>query len=182
MVFLQLAAAADTVLVRQMPPVRSTFEQIFFVASGLTSVLTLALVAVLLVALLVLRTKADDLKAKIEELLVELRPLAKSATAMSEDVRAVAADVKAMTDESRETVREVNTRVRDTVGTLADRVDELSALIGRVNDSAERVANVASTAVGGIKLGARAMGFGGRKKKRKVAAAGPERPRIRRRD
>ncbi len=183
MLLFQLAAAADTVIVRQVPPIRSGFEQLVFIASGLTSLLTLLLVAAIVVALGVMRHKADALQDKLEELLVELRPMAKSAISMSHDVREVTSDVKVMVDDSRETVALVNTRVRDSVTKLTDRVDEVSAMLGRVNESAERVASVASTAVGGIKLGARAMGFGGGKKKKqtKVAQAA-ERPRLRRRD
>ena len=50
-----VAAAPDTLLVRPLPPVRSGFEQVIFVASGMTSILTLVLVAVLLTALLAVR-------------------------------------------------------------------------------------------------------------------------------
>ncbi len=181
---LQLAAAADTLIVRNVPPVRTAFEQVAFVASGLTSILLLLMVAVLLVALVALKAKADAVQAKLEELLTELRPMTRSANAMAEDVRAVAQDVKAMVNESKDTVTEVNQRVRRSVTTLTDRVDDLSALIGRVNDSAERVAKVATTTVAGIKAGARVLGLAkAAKKKRKAVARedDDERPRLRRR-
>lgn len=189
MLFLQLTAAADTLLVQQLPPIRSTFEEVVVVASGLTSILTLVLLVVLLVMIASLRAKAKGTKERLDELLSELRPMAASATEMYKDVRAVAAAANEMMSESRETVVAVNERVRETVDTLADRVDEMSALIGRVSRSAERVATVASTAIGGIKLGARALGFGRKKKKKKrsrqvraVERDATERPRVRRRD
>jgi hypothetical protein len=89
-----------------------------------------------------------------------------------------------MVDDSRDTVRVVNDRVRSSVVTLTDRVDEMSEIIGRVNRSADRVASVATTAVAGIKFGARALGLGkGRKNKKKAPRAeAAERPRLRRRD
>ena len=45
----------DTLLVRPLPPVRSAFEQLVYVASGLTSILTLLLVVALVIALLAVR-------------------------------------------------------------------------------------------------------------------------------
>ena len=180
MLLLQLAAAADTILVRSVPPVRTTFEQIVFVASGLTSIVAFLLICLTMVLLVALRAKADAMRHQLDILIAELHPMARKASEMSEDVREVAKNVNAMVDDSRETVKVVNERVRTSVVMLTDRVDEMSAIIGRVNDSAERVARVATTTVAGIKFGARALGFGKTKKKRRKDAT--ERPRLRRRD
>jgi methyl-accepting chemotaxis protein len=183
MLFLQLAAVADTVLVRQVPPVRTGFEQLVFVASGLTSILTLLVVLVILLVLLAMRQAAAGLQGKLDEVLTELRPLTQNANAASADLREAAATAKAMVLESRDTVAAANQRVRDTVDDLADRVDELSAMLAKVTRAATRVAGIAGTAIGGIKAGARAFGIGRKKPKK-----GPrlrdvdERPRLRRRD
>lgn len=183
MLLFQLAAVADTVLVRNVPPSRTGFEQLVFVASGLTSLLLLLLVVLTLVGLLVLRRKAEEVHAKVDELLQELRPLARSAAGMYEDVREVAKNVNAMVDDSRDTVKVVNENVRRSVVGLSEKVDDLSAIVGRVNASAERVATVATTTVAGLKFGARALGLGkGRKAKKKARAEAAERPRLRRRD
>jgi len=184
MLLLQVAAVADTLLVRQLPPVRTAFDQIVYVASGLVSIITLILLIALIVMIGALKAKAEETKSKLDDLLKELHPMAKSATAMYEDIREVAAAASEMVAESRDTVHATNQRVRKTVDTLADRVDELSAMIGRVNRSAERVAAVAGTALGGIKMGARAFGIGRKKKARDRARdeEAVERPRLRRRD
>ncbi len=181
MLLLQIAAAADTLLVRNVPPARTTFEQVVFVTSGLTSILAFLLICLTFVGLLVLRRKAQELHDKVDELVRELQPLARNASAMYEDVREVAKNVNAMVDDSRDTVQVVNRRVRDSVVTLTDRVDDLSAIIGRVNDSAERIAGAATTTMAGLKFGARALGLG-KKRKKKVRAESAERPRLRRRD
>ncbi len=163
MLFLQLAATAaataDTVLVRQVPPVRTAFEQLVFVASGLTSILTLLVVLVILLMLVGMRQAAKALHAKLEEVLTELRPLTQNANAASQDLREATAMAKEMVAESRETVAMANARVRETVEDLSDRVAELSAIIGRVTRLATRIGAVASTAIGGLKAGARLMGF-----------------------
>lgn len=183
MVLFQIVSTADTLIVRQVPVVRSLFEQVVFVASGLTSILVLLLLLALLVALGALRSKAKETRRKIDDLLAELRPLATSATAMFEDVREVTAAANEIVDDSRDTVRSANRRVRRTVRGLTERVDEMSAIIGRVNRSAERAATVASATLGGIKLGAKVLGFGRRKKKRvRAEARAAERERMRARD
>jgi hypothetical protein len=52
---LQAVAAHDTVIMRQVPPVRSWFEQVVFVASGISTLLVLVLVAGLVVAMFAVR-------------------------------------------------------------------------------------------------------------------------------
>ena len=52
---LQAAAAHDTLIMRQVPPVRSWFEQVVFVASGISTLLVLVLVAGLVVAMFAVR-------------------------------------------------------------------------------------------------------------------------------
>lgn len=184
MFLLQLAAIADTVLVRNVPPARSGFEQLVFVVSGLTSILAFLLICMTVVGLLILRSKAEEVKEKLDALMDELKPMARNAAAMYEDVREVAKNINTMVDESRGTVDLVNQRVRSSVVQLSDRVDELSEIIGNVNASANRVASVATTAVAGVKFGARALGFGKRSKKKakKSRAEAAERPRLRRKD
>jgi phage-related minor tail protein len=177
MLFLQLAAAADTVLVRQVPPVRTAFEQLVFVASGLTSILTL---------LVGMRQAAIALQAKLDEVLTELRPLTQNANAASQDLRDATAMAKAMVAESQETVSLANARVRDTVDDLAERVAELTEIVGKVTRMASRIAGVAATAIGGLKAGAKVLGFGRKKSKpsprvRKPERDADEKPRLRRR-
>lgn len=179
----QAAAVADTVLFRQVPQAKSAFEQIVFVASGLTSILTLLVVVVVLLMLIGMRHAAKALGEKLDEVLLELRPLTQNANAASADVREAAATAKAMVMESRETVSEANLRVRETIEHLTERVDDLAEMLGRIHRAAERVAGVAGTAMGGIKAGARFFGVGRKKKpKAKPSVMDRDRPRLRRRD
>lgn len=52
---LQAAAVHDTVIMRQLPPVRSAFEQVVFVASGISTLLVLLLVTGLVYAMFAVR-------------------------------------------------------------------------------------------------------------------------------
>jgi uncharacterized phage infection (PIP) family protein YhgE len=178
---LQLAAAdTDTVLVRNVPPSRTVFEQIVFVTQGMTSILLFLLVCVIVVGLLLLRARADQLEGKLDHLIDELKPMARNATAMSDEVREVAKNINAMVDDSRDTVTVINDRVRTAAAALADQVETLTGIIGSVNASAARMASVATTTMAGLKVGARVMGLG--KKRKKKRADGDDRPRLRRRD
>jgi hypothetical protein len=53
--FLVQAAAHDTLIVRQVPPVHTAFEQVVSIASGISTLLVLALVAGLVWAMLAVR-------------------------------------------------------------------------------------------------------------------------------
>lgn len=183
MILLQLAAAADTLIVRQVPSVRSGVEQFVLVASGLAAVLAMVLIVVAILLLLAVRSKADETRAKLDELLVELRPLTRSANAMVEEVTETARTVNEVVEQARDTIAFADARVRKSVTLLADRVDDVSALIGRVHGAAERVESVATTTVAGIKFGARALGLSKKKRKAKRRKRRPtERPRLRRAD
>ncbi len=180
---LQSATVADTVLFRQVPAVRSTFEQVVFVASGLTSILTLLVVVVVLLMLIGMRVAAKALGEKLDEVLLELRPLTQNANAASADVREAAATAKAMVMESRATVSEANARVRETIENLTERVDDLAEMLGRIHRAADRVAGLAGTAMGGIKAGAAILGMNRKRKaKSKPRVAERDRPRLRHRD
>ena len=192
MLLLQLAAAADTLIVRQVPSVRTGFEAFVFIVSGVTSVLALLLIAATIFLLASMRQRFAETSAKVDELLTELRPFTHNANAMVEEVTAVARDIQSIADESRDTVRVANRRVRKSVRLITGRVNDLSELIGRVTDSATRIEQVATTTVAGIKFGARALGLSRKRRKSTkptkptsaatMATKAAERPRLRRRD
>jgi methyl-accepting chemotaxis protein len=163
----QAAAAHDTVLMRALPPVRSGFEQVAFIASGLTSILALVLVVLLIAGLFVLRSAARTAGTRLDALLHDLQPLVQQALAASESVRATADVLHREVTSVHESVQEATTRVRKTVGDLADRVDNFNALLGKVHDRADEVVDVATTAIAGLAWGARALKS--RRKKRKRA-------------
>lgn len=185
MLLLQLAAVADTLIVRQVPAIRTGFGQFVFIVSGVTSVLALVLIGATILLLASMRQRFVDTSAKVDELLTELRPFTASANVMVKELTDVARSVQELTDDSRDTVRVANRRVRRSVRLITGRVNDLSELIGRVTDSATRIEQVATTTVAGIKFGARALGLSRKRrkaKKAKGAKKAAERPRLRRRD
>lgn len=109
-----LAAAAETLLVRPVPPVRTAFDQVVHVTSGLTSILTLLLCLSALWLILELRRRAGAIEAELASLAKDLRPLAERATAAAEDVRAVTQKVDAIVGEVHQTASSVGATVRAT--------------------------------------------------------------------
>lgn len=67
----QAAAAHDTVVVRQVPPVRNAFEQVVSVASGISTLLVLVLVAGLVVAMLSVRRSVRRAHEALDRRIVE---------------------------------------------------------------------------------------------------------------
>lgn len=133
MPLLQLAVAAETLLVRPVTPHRTGFEQVVFVASGLTSIAALALCLLAIVALVVLRRQSRAMESQLAALVAELRPLAQSASAAAADVRKVTEKVEAIVEDSRQTVASVNATVRATADLGRGVID---AFRGRRRDEA----------------------------------------------
>jgi len=69
--FQSAAAVRDTLLVRPLPPVRSAFDQVVYVASGLTSILALLLVALLVVAAFAIRKSVQRAHAELDHRIAE---------------------------------------------------------------------------------------------------------------
>jgi hypothetical protein len=172
LLLVQAAAVHDTVLMRALPPVRGGFEQVVFIASGLTSILALVLVVLLIVGLVALRAAARTVGARLDSLLVELRPLLEQALAASESVRATADTIHREVESVHESVHATTARVGKTVTELADRVDDFNELLGKVHHRADQVVDVATTAIAGLEWGARAL-KSRRKKKRRPRVSGP---------
>ena len=68
---LQAAAAHDTVIVRQVPPVQSAFEQVVSVASGISTLLVLVLVGGLVVAMFAVRRSVRRAHEALDQRIAE---------------------------------------------------------------------------------------------------------------
>jgi hypothetical protein len=68
---LQAVAAHDTVIMRQVPPVRSWFEQVVFVASGISTLLVLVLIAGLVLAMFAIRRSVQRAHEALDRRIAE---------------------------------------------------------------------------------------------------------------
>jgi methyl-accepting chemotaxis protein len=151
------AAVRDTVLVRPLMPARTGVEQLFFYAAGLTSILTLVLVGMLVVALFWIRRGAAAAGERVDALLAELRPMLKQAAETNESVRKAADLILEEVTLLQAGLHETGARVKQTVAELADRADDFNELLGKVHARADALVEVAGTAAEGIAWGARQL-------------------------
>jgi methyl-accepting chemotaxis protein len=149
--------ARDTVLVRELPPVRSSVEQVFFYAAGLSSLLVLTLLVLLVLAVFWMRRAALAAGERVDDLLTELRPMLKQAAETGESIRKTVDRIQTEVGDLADGAHESGARVKRTVGELADRVDDFNDLLGKVHTRADAVVTVAGTAMDGIAWGARKL-------------------------
>lgn len=67
----QAAAAHDTLIVRQVPPVRTPFDEVVSIASGLSTLLILLLVAGLVLAMLAVRRSVKRAHEALDQRVAE---------------------------------------------------------------------------------------------------------------
>ncbi len=171
----QAITAHDTLLVRALPPVRSGFEQVAFVASGLTSILLLVLVVLAHHRPVRGARSGRARRARDSDVLLkDLRPLVEQALAASESVKQTADHIHQEVTSVHESVQATTNRVRKTVSDFADRVDDFNDLLGKVHQRADQAVEVASTAIAGLAWGARTLKSRRKKKKRKRRARSAE--------
>lgn len=175
-----LRFAADTMLVRQVPPDRSAFEQVVFVAGGLAQVLTLVVVVLLAVIFYRMWRAQLAVQAQLSQLAAKVDPMLASATSAAENVRALTDAVKRDAGAAAEALSEATGRVRDAVGGIADRIDDVGDLLGRVTEKADAVVEVAGAAASTIRAGSRL--FRGRVRKHTRPEREPRRERSERHD
>jgi HAMP domain-containing protein len=148
-----LQAAADTLLVRQVPPDRGGFEQVVFVAAGLAQIVTLVALILLLVIFFRMWKAQQAMQEQLSRLASKIDPMVASATAAAENVRDLTDAVKQDAMAAAEALSNATERVRDSVSGIADRIDDFGELLGRVTSKAEAVADIAEAAVSTFKAG-----------------------------
>lgn len=154
---LAFAAAADTMIVRQVPPIRTGFEEAIFVAAGLAQVLTLVVVVLLALIFFRMWKAQQQMHEQLARLTSKVDPMIASATSAAENVRVLTDVVRRDAVLAAEALTEATGRVRDSVSGIADRIDDFGDLLGRVTGKADAVADVAGAALHTIKLGARML-------------------------
>ena len=157
MIPFSLLAAADTVLVRAVPPVRTGFEQTLFVAAGLAQLLTPVVILLLTLLLYRMYRAQQRLNVQLAQLSTRVDPLIAGASSAVENVRALTEVVRKDTVIAADAIAEATGRMRDVVGGIADRVDDFGELLGRAYTKADAVADVAEAAVKTVKWGSRAL-------------------------
>ncbi len=150
-----LQIVADTLIVRQVTPLRTGFDEVVFVAAGLAQVVTLVVVVLLSVIFFRMWKAQQAMQEQLGRLTSKIDPMIASATAAAENVRELTDAVKQDAMAAAESLSNAAARVRDAVSGISDRIDDVGAVLGRVTEKAEAVADVAGAAVSTFKAGSR---------------------------
>ncbi len=164
-------------LVRQLPPDRTGFEQVVFVTAGLAQVVTLVVVVLLAVIFYRMWKAQQAMQEQLGRLSAKVDPMIASATTAAENVRALTDVVKRDATAAAEALSVATTRVRDSVTGIADRIDDFGELLARVTDKAEAVTEVAAAAVSTFQAGRRLFRTPDEPPSRREAAPRPPAPR-----
>jgi uncharacterized protein YoxC len=151
---LQLPAAAETTLVRQVGSEPSLLDQVTSIA---TTVLTLAFL-VLTVALVPAAWNFRKSYARINELLDrvygDINPLMRHASSIADNVNFISTSIRVDVQQINQTIASANARLTQAIAMTEDRLREVNALLTVVQEEAEDMFVSTASAVRGVRAGA----------------------------
>ncbi len=157
MTFLLQAVTTDTLIIRQVPTVRSGAEQVVFAIAGIAPLITLLLALLIAVFFYRMWRSQQQLLAQLGRLSDKVDPMIESAVAAAENVQDLTDAVRKDAVAAAAALSEATSRVRDAVSGVADRIDDFGNLLGRVHEKADAVVDVAGAAISTLKWGANAL-------------------------
>jgi uncharacterized protein YoxC len=191
---LQGTFAADTVLMRAVPPESTFLQTVLSIAEVLAVLLAYALLGAAVIAVLKLRKAVDLAKSSFDEVARDVRALADNLNKISQSAVGIADIVRKEVDSVQDTVAYANERTKRAITGIADSVDGFNRSVGLVQQDAQNAIVTAISTIRGVRAGVSALGIGRSKKKRRRAAAAaieadlehepdnvPARPRLKRR-
>lgn len=156
--FLLAQALPDTIVTRTITEDPSTFEKITSVASGLTSVLILVLVAALVPAALNLRKTHARLNKLLDRVQDDMMPLVKHASAIADDVHYISTSLRTDVQNVSDTVNGANRRVQEAIRSTEGKVREFNALLEVVQEEAEDIFVRSASTARGVRTGMQSFG------------------------
>lgn len=148
----------DTIITRTITEDPSTFEKITSVASGLTSILILVLVAALVPAALNLRKTHARLNKLLDRVQDDITPLVKHASAIADDVNYISTSLRTDVQNVSDTVNGANRRMQAAIRSTEGKVREFNALLEVVQEEAEDIFVRSASAARGVRTGMESFG------------------------
>lgn len=149
--------ATDTVLVRQVGTAPTTFEKVTSIASGVLTLIILALAIALIPAAWNFRKSFAKVNALLERFYGDLTPLMHHASAIADNVDYITTSVRTDVQQINATVNAANRRLQDAVAQTEARLRDFNALLRVVQDEAEDAFVSAASTVRGVRRGAEAL-------------------------
>lgn len=127
------------------------------VANLIIAVAILVIAAVAVGVALELRAAHRELQGSIDRVRSELAPVLANVRSISDDVRGMTQSVRGDVERVNETVTQVTERVQHALAVSEERLGEFNALLGVVQDEAERLFVSTASTVRGVRRGAQAF-------------------------
>jgi uncharacterized protein YoxC len=152
------AAAADTVLVRQVGEEPSGFQKVASIASGLVSIALLVLTVFLVPAAWNFRKSYKKISDLLDKVYADINPITKHLSAVADNLDYVTTSIRVDIQQVNQTVAAANERVQRALEVSERRVRELDALLEVVQEEAEHTFVSAAAALRGVRAGAEVLG------------------------
>ena len=156
-VLLQVRAAADTLLFRQVGSTPSVFERVASVASGLMSIALLALTVVLIPAAWNFRKSYKKVNELLKRIYGDINPLMRHASTIADNVDYITTSIRTDVQQLNATIATANQRLHQAMAITEQRLQEFNALLQVVQEEAEGMFVSTASTVRGVRTGAAAF-------------------------
>jgi uncharacterized protein YoxC len=154
---LQVRAAADTVLFKQVGGTPTVFERVASVASGLMSIALLALTIVLIPAAWNFRKSYKKVNELLKRIYGDLNPIMRHASTIADNVDYITTSIRTDVQQLNATIATANQRLHQAMAITEQRLQEFNALLQVVQEEAEGMFVSTASTVRGVRTGAAAF-------------------------
>lgn len=152
---LQAAATLpDTIVMRQVAPQRSWFEQVASVAATLMSITLVALAIAVVPAAWNFRKSYKKLNDLLERIYGDVNPLMRHASSIADNVNYITTSIRTDVQQVNATIATANQRLQDAVAMTESRLRDFNALLAVVQEEAEGAFVSTAATVRGVRQGA----------------------------
>jgi uncharacterized protein YoxC len=152
-----IAGARDTVITKQVVPERGLLEQVTAVCSVITTVALTVFSIVAVPAAWRFRSTYKKVDHLLERIYGDINPIMRHVNEISDNVNYVTTAIRADVQMVNATIASANERVQQAVAQTEQRLVEFNALLGVVQEEAERTFVSAASTVRGVRTGAAAF-------------------------
>jgi uncharacterized protein YoxC len=155
--WLQVAAASDTVLFRQVGGEPTGFEKVASIASGLVSIAILVLTVFLVPAAWNFRRSYAKISSMLDKVYADINPITRHLSSIADNLDYITTSIRVDVQQVNQTVAAATERMHRVMELSERRVKELNALLQVVQEEAEDTFVSAAATLRGVRAGAGAL-------------------------
>ncbi|HEU4631025.1 MAG TPA: DUF948 domain-containing protein [Gemmatimonadaceae bacterium] len=145
--------ASDTLVFRQVTADPGVFQKIASIASSLMTIAILVLTVVLVPAAWNFRNSYKRVNELLDKVYGDINPIMRHASVIADNVNYITTSLRADVQQVNQTVTTANQRVLQAVRLTERRLNEFNALLGVVQEEAERTFVSTAATVRGVRSG-----------------------------